>query len=196
MKDHRDGGWDHAWNYFNIHAGQRMSVVNFYLLLIGLLTTGFVTTLERNFPGHWLGSILGLVMVVISYVFWKLDARTSFFVKKAEEGLKELEKELPAGLRIFTIEEAETAASRRRYRLTTYSDCFRAIFWTFGLLGCLAIVFSSSDQLVLLTHYLMPASKEDAAVTAQTPRDRGPVAGQSFIEQEQQSRSTEPTPAK
>ena len=47
----------HSWEYFHLHANQRMSVFNFYLIFIGLLTSGLAKVFGRGFPvsGTWDG---------------------------------------------------------------------------------------------------------------------------------------------
>jgi uncharacterized membrane protein len=132
---------DHAWNYFTLHANQRMSVFNFYLVLVGLLTAGMVKTFEKDFPLPILGSVLGLLLAFVSIVFWRLDKRTGFLINRAENALMVIESAFqidPARpeLKIFTTElEKTTELKRSSWGLVTYRQCLHAVFLLVGVTG-------------------------------------------------------------
>ena len=148
--------WKHAWNYFNIHASQRMSVFNFYLVLVGLLTAGLVKTFDTGFPYPRLGCALGVVLILVSLVFWRLDQRTSFLVKLSESALITLEGQFDATnprtgtdfreVRIFAEEKRTTDQTRRWYLLTTYGLCFKMMFTIFAALGLVGAVLAAANQ--------------------------------------------------
>ncbi len=46
----RDTLRTHSWQYFDLHANQRMPVFNFYLIFVGLLTGGLAKVFEMDFP--------------------------------------------------------------------------------------------------------------------------------------------------
>src|SRR5215813_9397580 len=81
---------DYAWNYFQLHAAQRMSTFNFFIVLAGLLTTGLAGTFMRDFQWNMVGTVLSVGLTVASFAFWKLDQRVSFFIKHAESSLKQI----------------------------------------------------------------------------------------------------------
>jgi len=144
--------WEHAWKYFNVHATQRMSVFNFYLILVGLLTAGMVKTFERDFPFPWLGCVLGATLVIMSFIFWRFDERTRFLIRCGEDALKILEgplreTESDAKLQIFSREAALTPTFRHWYWPTTYTECLRLTFALFALLGLLGAVVAAGNEL-------------------------------------------------
>src|SRR5580704_16155126 len=51
---------EHAWRYFALHANQRMSLFNFFLVLAGLISAGLAACLQRTGSFQLLGVALGL----------------------------------------------------------------------------------------------------------------------------------------
>jgi hypothetical protein len=46
---------DYAWNYFQIHASQRMSSFNFFVVIAALLSSAMAGTFTKDCMHHWLG---------------------------------------------------------------------------------------------------------------------------------------------
>jgi len=157
MNDSGDRMREHAWKYFDVHANQRMTVFNFFLVLSGLVSAGLATVLQGTNVPALVGVVLGLLLVIVSFVFWKLDQRASFLIKRAEDALARLEPSLPEpACHLFLGESQATrddmAATNPWNRQWTYGRSFRVVFWAmalFGILGCALSLsrFTSSDTL-------------------------------------------------
>ncbi len=145
IKDQRE----YAWSYFQLHAGQRMTTFNFFIVIAALLTTALASTFGKEFEYHIAGVILGFGITIMSFVFWKLDQRVRFLIKNAERSLKEIESVLlsenPAKAgkfaALFSAEEESTASKRAdnsgkfwEWHLS-YSKCFGAVYLSFAVLG-------------------------------------------------------------
>ena len=131
---------EHARRYFELHASQRMSLFNFFLVLAGLFSAGLAAVLQGSENLSILGMVLGVLLSLVSFVFWKLDQRVSFFIKHAEAALSELEKRMPEErARLFLNEPALTSVARstgpRWTRMWTYSRSFRVVFLTMAATG-------------------------------------------------------------
>lgn len=74
----------HAWEYFALHAGQRMALFNYFTAFVGLLAAGIGVGFDR-LPGASLA--LGLLLSLVSLTFAKLDARVSLLIKHAEKAI-------------------------------------------------------------------------------------------------------------
>ncbi|NKB65750.1 MAG: hypothetical protein GKR89_01695 [Candidatus Latescibacteria bacterium] len=152
----------YAWDYFHLHSTQRMSVFNFFTFLAALMTTGLVTTFGPNFQAHSLGIALGALLSLIAFVFWKLDQRTRFLIKNAEEALKELEgsiggeQDQPHPATLFRYEEHRTSAARRAQsiwpwrRQLSYGKSLNLVFLLFGLFGLIGAAISAGLQFSLV----------------------------------------------
>jgi hypothetical protein len=151
-----DSNRKYIWDYFHLHASQRLTTFNFYLVLSTLLSTGLFSTFQKDFTIVPVGIVLGLMLFILSFVFWKLDERNKGLIKHAEAALKYLEEQNQIGtvgqqteiLSIFTREDIETNRLRAINsimpwrNLYSYSDCFRFIFILFSIIGLLGGCFS------------------------------------------------------
>ncbi|MEH6689299.1 MAG: hypothetical protein V7693_18810 [Halopseudomonas sabulinigri] len=126
---------EHAWRYFELHAQQRMTVFNFYLAISGLLAAGIGMCLQQGPKFSLLISILGVFLSCISFLFWKLDIRTSKMIKNAESVLQRIESEaiLPEAA-LFTS-ESNRCGSQGLFSIWTYGRCFRVAFLTVWFVG-------------------------------------------------------------
>jgi hypothetical protein len=130
---------DHVWGYFELHAGQRLTMFNFFVVLSGLVTAGLGATMQGSPRMAVLGILLGVVLMLLSFVFWKLDQRSSFLVKHAEDAGIEIENHLlpPAG-RLFASEPARlqsVVARRWLSGIWTFGRSLRFAFGGMALVG-------------------------------------------------------------
>ena len=132
----------HVWQYFTVHAGQRMSMLNLFMLLTGLIAAGLGACVQGQGTLRLLGGILELFLALTAFLFWKLDARTAFLVKHAEKAMVRLEARFTTvEARLFTLEEAKTDANATRVKLArvwTYGMSLRLLFFISGLSGLCA----------------------------------------------------------
>ncbi len=145
---------EYAWEYFKLHAGQRMALFNFFVVISAILTAGLAATLKKECDCQVFGFFLSVGMMLISFVFWKLDQRVAYLIKHAEAALKAIEdslKEDPNGQQVslFFSEEIKTKELKEsRYWnpcswYMTYPKCFGVVYLVFaliGLIGCLATI--------------------------------------------------------
>ena len=132
-----DKAMDHAWRYFALHAQQRMSVFNFFVVLSGILATGIAASLQGGRPTP-VTAILGALLALFSFVFQRLDRRGAEFVKLAEDALVAGEAQcMPNYARVFATEYADTPAGA-----WTFGRSFRLIFAVMAVAGLAACLFS------------------------------------------------------
>ena len=135
----------YVWGYFELHANQRMSVFKFFIGLATFLTASLLAAAVQKH--HVAGVLLGTLLTLVSLVFWRLDERTCFLIKRSERALEQLEETFfgnNAGslrcLQLFRDERTET--DNVKGVLTTYGQCLKALFFTFGAIGVSIAVFS------------------------------------------------------
>ena len=146
-----------AWDFFQMQATQRLTTFNFYIALSSLISGGLAANLKAQDSMISVGVLLGLLLALFSFVFWKLDQRNRDLIKSAEDVLKffenkaqfEDEKGRPHIVKRFAREEYDTnyRRTRRSWRLWSnhysYSDCFQIVFLTFGAVGILGAGYST-----------------------------------------------------
>jgi hypothetical protein len=84
----------YAWNYFALHAEQRMKLFNFFLILSGLILGAF-PAVRSMAPAAKLTALLPLLLVLTAFIFWRLEERTRRLVKNGEEALRFLDEQWP-----------------------------------------------------------------------------------------------------
>lgn len=92
----------------------------------------------------WTYGIIGIFMMLLSFVFWKLDYRTKGMIKVSEEALKEFEKQLMTALQNENVmkyapfsndPQARGLVGKPPFGLLSYSKCFGTVFIAFAVLG-------------------------------------------------------------
>lgn len=137
---------DHAWDYFALHAEQRLKTFHFFVVLetglVGaLLITARLST--GTLPTAMVSSI-GLLIALLAFVFWKLDQRVKGMIKTSELALAAYERRAVATLRdedlcsgapFLNDPQVKGKVGLSPFGLLSYSKCFGIVFAVFGLLG-------------------------------------------------------------
>jgi hypothetical protein len=84
---------DHAWNWFALHAAQRMQTFNFFLVATALLVAAYATLLEKHRDAACVVAVLG---AWLSLWFNRVDYRNRQLVKAGERALSISEAQLAA----------------------------------------------------------------------------------------------------
>ena len=103
--------FDDAWNWFSLHARQRMQSVNFFLLAASFLVGAYVTAMGANHPG--LAAGISLVGAISSFVFFRIERRVRELLHAAEGALEPIEARIAAetgNLALRILEHVEKTA--------------------------------------------------------------------------------------
>ena len=141
-----------AWDYFNTHAAQRLTIFNFYIGLSSVAATGFFASFKSDSNLQSARPLLAGLLCFFAFVFWKLDQRTKALIKNAEDTLKYFEDLQPHHVhaKVFLHEEMKTEEHREsikgwakiliwRWPLS-YSHCFNLVYAVFFMIGAAALV--------------------------------------------------------
>lgn len=128
----------HLWEYFELHANQRINLFRFYTLIVGLFITSSGFVLIR-IPGskdaldEVMVIVLSIVFINLTVVFQLLDRRNRQLIHYSEKKIMEFERKyLDDVSRIFSIESNEKISGMS---YVGHSACFR---WIFCVGYCLA----------------------------------------------------------
>jgi hypothetical protein len=143
MSEQDQSALEHAWRYFALHAGQRISIFNFFLLVSGSIGAGLAACLQKGGAFDFVGCGLGALLMLVAFAFWKLDQRTAFLIKHAESAISAIEATMPVAGRLVSTEASATDAERGRQRglarMWTYGQVFRVVYAAMGAVGLIAI---------------------------------------------------------
>ncbi len=105
------------WDYFAIHANQRMQILNFYIVLETFFITGLLTLFQLDGELAAFRFTVCIAIIFFSLIFYALDMRTKTMIKFSEDALKTIEQKNVAKygneIMIFSIEQEKTLYERR-----------------------------------------------------------------------------------
>ena len=137
-----------AWKHFSVHADQRLKMFQFYITISTALLGG-VILLYRTGENAEALLILCFLISFFSFVFWKLEKRTSTLVKNAEDAIKYLDSSVdvpdiegqPNPLKLFTRDDFRTQNSKNLSHFShfSYHRCFVWVFVAIGVLGAIGM---------------------------------------------------------
>jgi len=145
-----------AWDYFQMQAGHRLITFNFYISISSVLSTGLAASFKSNADFSNMGLAFGFLLILFSFIFWKLDQRNADLIRGAESALVFFESEstyndldiIPHIAKRFTRSEFDTI-QKKKYNswffwnnYFSYSNCFRFVFLIFGLVGFIGSLIS------------------------------------------------------
>jgi hypothetical protein len=96
-----------------------------------------VTTFQKDFRVPYLGAVIGLLMALLSFIFWKIDVRNKQLIKLAEKTIMHFEALAPKAdgtnyhpAAFFTREADETAQRKTAsgWSHFSYSKAFSAVY--------------------------------------------------------------------
>jgi hypothetical protein len=139
----------YAWDYFQLHSTQRIATFNFFVSIATAISAAAGIAIQVNVNLKLAAILLGFLLCLISFVFWKLDERNRQLIKLGEEALKLIEAHLDPSddeINLFRRDDQRV----RQYRLHSshlfwrnyysYSQSFNILFLCFGALGLIAII--------------------------------------------------------
>lgn len=135
------------WDYFSMHADQRLKTFNYYLIVFAIFIGAFTNNLKEN-QNYTLLSIITFLSSIVSFVFWKLDKRNKQLIKNAEVAIKSIDDLLVINaigevspVNIFRYDDFIVIKQDEKkhflYKTYSYSKCFGIIFFVFTSLGLL-----------------------------------------------------------
>ena len=118
---------DHAWQWFSLHADQRIKTLHLYVLFLALFTAGYGTFSQiHNRP---LSIAVALIGVIVTASFWILEERNRRLVKIGEAALSEIEDLLSVecSLPSMRLLSAANSATGGLEGIVRYSWAIRAV---------------------------------------------------------------------
>jgi hypothetical protein len=130
----------YAWNWFALHSGQRLQLVNFWLVAVAFLAAAFVQARSSHLVAIAFG--VSLTGAVSSLAFMRLDVRTRQLVQVAEEALISFEKAQTASGVNEVFELVAAARLARTRRFDSYRMIIQGLQLTVAALFLAAAIYS------------------------------------------------------
>lgn len=135
---------DQAWNWFKYHADQRMTLIKFYITVIGFIGVGYFVSLTSNYT--FLAAIVAFAGVAVSVCFWALDYRTSTLIKLGEDVLLKEQEKIRSNLGYPEIEIAKLSENNKLKLLGSYKRVFRLLFVVMIIISVIGIILPFIDS--------------------------------------------------
>jgi hypothetical protein len=130
----------YAWSWFALHAGQRLQLVNFWLVSVAFLASAYVQASSNHMVAIAVGvSVAG---VVSSLAFAKLDVRTRQLVQVAENALRYFEEKRALEGLDEVAELVKASHQGNRSRLDSYRVIIQGLQFAVATLFALAAIYS------------------------------------------------------
>jgi hypothetical protein len=129
---------EHAWNWFALHATQRMQAFNFFFVATAFLIAAYGSLLEKH-PG--VAGALAVLGAWLAFLFNRLDVRNRQLVEAGERALKISQGHLASlaqnpNLKLVDVVERTTFSGPFYRRLIEWFQCpsyarvMNAMQWT------------------------------------------------------------------
>ena len=140
MRDAETNAQAYAWNWFALHAGQRLQLVSFWLVAVAFLASAYVQARSDHMTAIAFGvSVTGAVS---SVAFMRLDVRSRQLVQVAENALRHFEASgVTAGMDEVT-ELVRASHEARRSRFDSYRMIIQGLQLSVTCIFVLAAAFS------------------------------------------------------
>lgn len=128
----------HAWNWFDLHAKQRMQTVNFYIVLMAATLAGSGAAIKDQ--EYVFGGLLGSVLILVSGLSIAMDRRARVLVRIGEAALRREQKLLAeaSGNRALELVAAADSSSAGTM---TYGRIFHVLFVASAVVGAAIVIY-------------------------------------------------------
>lgn len=91
--DVSEGARKYAWDWFVYHASQRQNMFRFYIVVVAFISTATISSMGKDGLEP---IVVGLpcLLILVTFLFWRLDVRSVHLIKIAEQYLRIQEKRL------------------------------------------------------------------------------------------------------
>ena len=133
---------NHAWKWFEYHAKQRLTMIRFYILVIGALGAGIGYLYENDF--YEFSALISVFGIVSSFSFIRLDQRISDLIKIGEDALETEQSKLASETGFETIKMCMSANDKNKRGCYPYSykQIIRLLLCSAVILFILSLWFS------------------------------------------------------
>ena len=134
---------ENLWKYFELHANQRMQLMNFYIVLESLLVAGLISLLSAQKDLIIWECGICVAIIFFSLIFYGLDRRTKHMIILCEDTIKKIEKAnggqngpVEEWIGIFSKEEYITLNKNEKW---TYSKLFKLQYLFFAIIAVIML---------------------------------------------------------
>lgn len=130
-----------SWNYFSLLSGQRMGMIDFYIVVEAALIGALFTVMGQATRTLWVECTICGAITLISIAFYLLDYRTKTMIHCCEKIMGDMETKYSPDKQDINLPfhhiERET---KKAWIRITYSSVFRKLFFLIGAFGLVCFI--------------------------------------------------------
>lgn len=129
------------WNYFSLLSGQRMGMINFFIVIEVALIGALFSMIGKDTRIMWAECTICIAIMVISLAFYLLDYRTKTMIHCCEDLIKDMEEKYSPDHQDINLpfHKIERVTERLCIRIT-YSSVFGILFFLTGVFGFVCFI--------------------------------------------------------
>jgi len=131
--------YDMGWQWFKLHAQQRMQIVSFWFVAMSFLCTAAAVVYSAKQYGATL--LISSAIVLSSILFLLFDFRTRELISYGEQLMAAAEKQLSQLVKVSELVIVSDMHSFKR-RTVSYRTLFTLLYGSASALGLFSIVLS------------------------------------------------------
>ena len=134
---------ENAIKHFEIHAAQRIQVLNFFIVIESLFVTG-VLAIASSDVSRLIGALVCLAISFFAVCFYFMDYRMKYIIKASESVLQEIESKLAVPHKLCVFSHVEFHLSdhfkNKKIFMPSWSKILKVIYGFFFIVGIAGIV--------------------------------------------------------
>jgi hypothetical protein len=130
---------DHSWKWFELHASQRMQLINYFLVAVAFLSAAYAAGLRDDAPE--VSAAVSVLGVILSVCFQRIEARTRQLIKLGEQSMNEVETIMKYQFELSNIMLVQRAEEQRS-RFTSYRTVIRDLHWSTLIIFAIGFLYA------------------------------------------------------
>lgn len=124
------------WNYYELHANQRMKILELFIAIETVLFGVVATAISNN---DFSDRIISLAISLIAFICFLLDKRTTDLIHQCRMAIRAIEDDYmnsyKDGFKLFS-------EIKKKEGKLNYSKVIRIIYLSIGLIGLILVIMS------------------------------------------------------
>jgi len=129
---------DHAWQWFSLHATQRLQSVNFFLVATAFLSAAFVTAAKEKM--YVVAGGVAILGACLAFFLYRMERRIRSLIHASEDAIGPLQDKLAEALEIDALRIIQRVEAGKPGEWK-YSKVFRYVYCATGIAFVLGLLY-------------------------------------------------------
>jgi hypothetical protein len=130
---------EHSWKWFELHASQRMQLINYFLVAVAFLSAAYVAGLRDDAPE--VSAVISMLGVILSACFQRIESRTRELIKLGETAVNEIEYIMENQFELPSVKLVQRAEELRS-SFTSYGSVIRDLHQSTLIIFAIGFIYA------------------------------------------------------